>query len=59
MKRQQEAVRFVYDPRDMRRQERMERQKAIRRAERITLLQQSLFAVLMFCVMVWASGILR
>lgn len=58
MRTKENAVRYLVDHHDMRRQARMEAQKAARRAERKLLVEQALTAVVGFWVLTLASGIL-
>ncbi len=59
MRRREQAVRYLVDYRDMRRQARIEAQRAARRAERKLLVLQALVGVVTFMVFTAASGILR
>lgn len=54
-----ENVRYLIDERDQRRQARIERQKAARRAEQRTLALQALVGIGTFAAFVAASGVLR
>ena len=54
-----ENVRYLIDERDQRRQARIERQRAARRAERKTLAVQALVGIGTFAIFVAASGIIR
>lgn len=59
MRTREQAVRYLDDYRDMRRQARIEAQRAARRAERKLLVLQALIGALTFAVFTAASGILR
>ena len=54
-----DAVRYLADYRNMRRQARIEAQRAARRAERKTLAVQALVGIGTFAAFVAASGIIR
>lgn len=52
-------VQYLLDERDSRRQARIERQRAARRAERRLLIEQTVTALIGFMALVIASGVLN
>lgn len=59
MRKKQEGVTFVYDPRDYRRHLRMQEQAAARKAQRVFMFQECAYTILFFIALVWASGIIH